>query len=109
VTTSLIDLKGTTVIKTLCEHDSLTLQFSNMATLNIHNKWNLDADNDGFSELAGLVVYDVVISKAEIEFLLGVEGKKNLRSLKVHLDPASYRGPEAMTLSFPGRPLIVWN
>jgi len=94
-------LIGLTLSRTTESHDSLQLFFDGNVRMNIDNPWTLEPPG---ADLTGRSCVGVEDSLEDV--VLRFEGNVSFR---VDLRSESYRGPEAMTLSIPGQPLVVWN
>lgn len=98
-------LEGCTVRNVRRDPGCLQLEFERGVGLSIYNACSLSGVDEGtVEELAGAVVEYVIETKtdARVVFVGG-------RSIEIDLRDAAFNGPEAMQLTVPGDPTVVWN
>jgi hypothetical protein len=105
MSTSLRALEGLTVRSIRREDGCLQVEFERGVGLSIYNRCSLRGIDDGVvEELEGAVVERASETKtnAQLEFSGG-------RAIEIDLRDDAFNGPEAMQLTIPGEPTVVWN
>jgi len=97
--------RGCTVRSVRREARCLEIEFERGIGLAIFNSCSLRGLGDGeVEELGGAAVRSVSETKDSARIVFSGE-----RSIDIDLRDEAFRGPEAMQLTIPGEPLVVWN
>ena len=98
-------LEGCTVRSIRRGPEVLEIEFERGVGLSVHNACNISGLADGrIEELTGATVERVTESRESAEVVF-----TDSRTVHVDLRDDAFNGPEAMVLSVPGEPTVVWN
>ncbi|RMO90728.1 hypothetical protein ALQ33_100877 [Pseudomonas syringae pv. philadelphi] len=95
-------LIGRRVTKACVVHDYVQVYFTGGCILNVNNTYEIYGST--ISLLKGQKLISVLEGEREIEFIFG-----NLAKIRVDMSLDGFNGPEAMELSRPGFPRVIWN
>ena len=85
--------------------DYFQIFFENGTILNIYNEYYFIPNKTfNLSQIKGFKISDVLESKSEVKITFS-----NKINLIIDLRDDAFKGPEAITLSVPGDPMVVWN
>ncbi|WP_346396270.1 hypothetical protein [Pseudomonas syringae] len=100
--TVLTNLVGGDVVTALVIHDYFQLFFSEDIIVSVYNSYSIIG-----STVKGLQGKKLLsVSESELEIELVFEG---LAKVRIDMSPDGFNGPEAMQLSKPGFPRVIWN
>jgi len=94
---------GVTVRDVGFDKESLWINFANQSCLTVYNRWKFRPLRAEIGSIVGCELSNVAVLDDGLEFSFVNQ------VLTVDVSDDGYNSPEALVLTMPGEPIVVWN